>query len=78
MKRIAARKKKQRGRAKNSGRQERAARKESLPTIYEITLKNADTPSLPAPATTASSPLAKLSESPADETEQAEANIPAK
>jgi carboxyl-terminal processing protease len=55
---------------------ERAARKESQPTTYEITLKNADTPGLPAPATTISPPAAKLSGSPADETEGAEASVP--
>jgi GTPase involved in cell partitioning and DNA repair len=56
--------------------QERATRKESQPTTYEITLKNAGTPGLPAPATTARSPVAKLSESPADETKDAEASFP--
>ena len=63
-------------RAKKPGKQERAARKESQPTTYEITLKNADTPGLPAPATTISPPTAKVSESPADETEEAEASVP--
>jgi hypothetical protein len=57
-------------------KRERAARKESQPTTYEITLKNADTPGLPAPATTISPPAAKLSGSPADETEGAEASVP--
>ncbi len=57
-------------------KQERAARKESQPTTYDITLKNADAPGLPAPETTVSSPVAKLSASPADETEEAEASVP--
>jgi carboxyl-terminal processing protease len=59
-----------------SRRQERAARKESQPITYEITLKNADTPGLPAPSTTVSSPVAKLSELPADEAGNAEASLP--
>jgi carboxyl-terminal processing protease len=56
-------------------KQERAARKESPPTTYEITLKNADIPGLPAPETTISSPVAGLSESPAEETGEAEASV---
>jgi hypothetical protein len=59
-----------------SRRQERAARKESHPITCEITLMNADTQGLPAPSTTASSPVAKLSEFPAHETEDTEANVP--
>ena len=55
---------------------ERAARKESQPTSYEITLKNADIPGLPAPTATASSTAAKLPRFPAHETEEAEASIP--
>jgi carboxyl-terminal processing protease len=55
---------------------ERVARKESQPTSYEITLKNADTPGLPAPAPTVSSPVAKLPASPADATAEAEASLP--
>jgi carboxyl-terminal processing protease len=57
-------------------RQERAARKESQPISYEITLKNADTQGSPAPSTTVGSPVAKLSEFPAHETEDTEANVP--
>jgi carboxyl-terminal processing protease len=57
-------------------KQERVARKESQPTTYDITLKNADTPGLPAPANTVSSPVAKLSATPADETEEVEASVP--
>jgi carboxyl-terminal processing protease len=57
-------------------KQERVARKESQPSTYEITLKNADTPGLPAPASTISSPVAKLLKSPADETEETEASVP--
>ena len=49
---------------------------ESQPTTYEITLKNADTSRLPAPAATISSPLTKLSESTAGEPENARANDP--
>ena len=60
---------------KESRRQERAARKESQPITYEITLKNADTQGLPAPSTTASSPVAKFSESPADEAGNAAAGV---
>jgi carboxyl-terminal processing protease len=56
-------------------KQERAARKESLPTTYDITLKNAGAPGLPAPETAISSPVAKLSESPADEPEEARAGV---
>jgi carboxyl-terminal processing protease len=59
-----------------SRRQERAARKESQPTSYEITLKNANNPGLPAPTTAVSSPVAKLPASPADQAEEAEASIP--
>ncbi len=55
---------------------ERAARHERQPTRYEITLRIADTPGLPAPATTPTPPVAKSSESPADETDEAEARIP--
>jgi hypothetical protein len=55
---------------------ERAARKESQPTTYEITLKNADTPGLPAPVTAVTLPVAKLSKSPADEAEDAAASVP--
>jgi carboxyl-terminal processing protease len=55
---------------------ERAARHERPPTRYEITLGIADTPGLPAPATPLTPPVAKASESPADETEEAEARIP--
>ncbi len=55
---------------------ERVARKESQPASYEITLKNADIPGLPAPAATVSSTVAKLPQSQADETEEAEASIP--
>jgi len=56
-------------------KQERAARKERPPTTYDITLKNAGTPGLPAPETAISSPVAKLSESPADEHEEARAGV---
>jgi carboxyl-terminal processing protease len=55
---------------------ERAAREEAQPTTYEITVKNADTPGLPAPATTISSPVAKLAGPPADEAEEAETSVP--
>jgi carboxyl-terminal processing protease len=57
-------------------KRERAARKESPPTTYEITLSNAAIPGLPTPATTISSPAAKSSKSSADETEEAEASLP--
>jgi hypothetical protein len=59
-------------------KQELAAHKESQPATYDITLKNADTPGLPAPETTNSLPMAQLSqpESPADDTEPAEASVP--
>jgi carboxyl-terminal processing protease len=71
------RQEKEEARAREEARKrERAARKESQPTTYEITLKNADTPGLPAPATAISSPVAKLPASPADETEEAETSIP--
>jgi carboxyl-terminal processing protease len=55
-------------------KQERAARKESQPKTYEITLQNADTPGLPAPVTTKSTPMAKLSKPSANEMEDAEAS----
>ena len=51
---------------------ERAARKDRLPTAYEITLKNADTPGLPAPAITLSSKTNNSSKSPAAEAEDAD------
>ena len=57
-------------------KQERAARKESQPKSYEITLKNADMAGLPSPAAAISSPAARLSKSPAEETEDAEASMP--
>jgi hypothetical protein len=57
-------------------KQERAARKERPPTTYDITLKNAGVPGLPAPKTAKSPPVAKLSESPADEPEEAGAGVP--
>jgi carboxyl-terminal processing protease len=57
-------------------KQERAARKESQPATYDITLKNAGTPGLPAPETATNSPSAKLSESPADEAEEVDASVP--
>jgi hypothetical protein len=56
-------------------KQERAARNERPPTTYEITLKNADTPGLPAPATTISSPVAKLSEFRAGEMDEVETSV---
>lgn len=55
---------------------ERAASKESQPTAYEITLKNADIPGLPAPVTAVTLPAAKLSKSPANEAEDAAALVP--
>jgi carboxyl-terminal processing protease len=55
---------------------ERAARKEIPPTTYDITLKNAGTPGLPAPETKINSPAAKLSESTAGEAEEAGAGVP--
>jgi carboxyl-terminal processing protease len=68
------RKEKEEARAQEESRRlERAARKENQPTTYEVTVQNANTPGLPAPATTASPPIAKL---PADETRDAGANIP--
>jgi carboxyl-terminal processing protease len=57
-------------------KQERAARKESPPTTYDITLKNAGAPGLPAPETAIGPPVAKLAESPADEPEEAGAGVP--
>ncbi|MHB8520019.1 MAG: carboxy terminal-processing peptidase [Limisphaerales bacterium] len=57
-------------------KRERAARKESQPRTYEITLKNAGTAGLPAAATTISSPVASLSKSPAEATGDAEASTP--
>ena len=57
-------------------KQERAARKEIPTTTYEITLKNADASGLPAPATTISSPMAKLPEPAVDELEEAGASVP--
>ena len=57
-------------------KQERAARQESLPTTYEITLKNAGLPGLPAPETAASAPVAKAATAPADEADDAGDNIP--
>jgi carboxyl-terminal processing protease len=57
-------------------KRERAARHESQPTSYEITLKNADVPGLPAAVATASSPAPKSSVSSADETEAAAAITP--
>ncbi len=57
-------------------KQERAARKESQPITYEMTLKNADAPGLPPPATAVGSPAARLSEAPADKTEEPEARMP--
>lgn len=56
-------------------KQERAARKESPPATYEITLKNADIPGLPAPATNITSPAARLSESHTEEPDEAEASV---
>jgi carboxyl-terminal processing protease len=56
-------------------KQERAARKESPPTTYDITLQNAEASGLPAPETTLSSPGAKLPTSLADETEEAGAGV---
>jgi hypothetical protein len=55
---------------------ERAARHERPPTCYEITLGIADIPGLPAPAAPPTPPVAQASESPAAETEEAEARIP--
>jgi carboxyl-terminal processing protease len=57
-------------------KQERAARKESPPTTYDITLKNAGAPSLPAPETAIGPSVAKLAESLADEPEDAGAGVP--
>ena len=57
-------------------RQERAVRKESQPTSYEITLKNANIPGLPAPATTLGSPVAKLLASGTGEAEEVEPSVP--
>jgi carboxyl-terminal processing protease len=57
-------------------RQERAARKATQPTSYEITLKNADLPGLPAPVDKVSSPVAKPRGSTPDETEAIEASNP--
>jgi len=57
-------------------KQERAARKERPPTTYDITLKNAGAPGLPAPETAIGPPVAKLAESPADEPEEAGAGVP--
>jgi carboxyl-terminal processing protease len=57
-------------------KQERAASKEIPTTTYEITLKNADASGLPAPATTISSPMAKLPEPAVDELEEAGASVP--
>jgi hypothetical protein len=57
-------------------KQERAARKESQPTTYEITLKNAETlRACPRPKPRRPA-VAKLSESPADEPEEAGAGVP--
>jgi hypothetical protein len=53
-------------------KREHAARREGLPATYEITLKNADTPGLPAPAIAVSSATGKLSNSPAAEAEDVE------
>jgi carboxyl-terminal processing protease len=50
-----------------SRKQERVARKESQPVTYDITVKNADTPGLPAPTRTIS-PAGKLLTAPAEET----------
>ena len=54
---------------------ERAARHESRSASYEITLKNADTPGLPAPAAIATSPAKPLI-GPIEGTEEAEAITP--
>jgi carboxyl-terminal processing protease len=59
-----------------SRKQERAGRLEIEPPNYEITLNNADTAGLPAPTDAATPALATLPESPADETEEAEATVP--
>jgi carboxyl-terminal processing protease len=56
-------------------KQERASRKDSPPTTYDITLQNAYAPGLPMPETTTNSPLAKLSELPAYDTEEAGAGM---
>jgi carboxyl-terminal processing protease len=57
-------------------KQERAARKESQPTTYEITMQNADAQGLPAPAMTANSAAAKLSESLGNEADEAGTSVP--
>jgi hypothetical protein len=59
-----------------SREQQRAARKESRPATYEITLKNAGNPGLPKPATTISSRAAELSEPAAYEAGDSVASSP--
>ena len=58
-----------------SRKQERAARKETQPTTYNITLKEAGAPGLPAPVTAVAAPLAKAMKSDADEADEAEASV---
>jgi carboxyl-terminal processing protease len=61
--------------AREEGRkQERAARKERQPKIYQITLQNVDSPGLPAPITTVRLPAVKLTETPGDEMEDKSAS----
>ncbi len=55
---------------------ERAARKESQPTTYDITVNNADSPGLPAPTIAKHLPMAKLTAPPADEAEDVDASVP--
>ena len=57
-------------------KQERAARKDSQPASYDITLKNANIPGLPAPASTLSSPVAKLPAPVTDEADEPQASNP--
>jgi carboxyl-terminal processing protease len=51
-------------------KQELAARKETQPTTYDITVQNAGTPDLPAPVVTTNAPVAKSSASAAEEPDQ--------
>jgi carboxyl-terminal processing protease len=55
---------------------ERAARKDSQPITYEITVENAEAPGLPAPAAKTNLPAAKLADSSAEEAEDAGAIVP--
>jgi len=59
-----------------SRKKELAARKESQPIIYDVTVKNADTPGLPAPVVTTNAPVAEASASTADKMEQADTSVP--